>query len=203
VTDYARDGAGALECLRLNDHLEFEDTIISIKREAAFHEAGHAVAAYRSRFHFIVGPISLAGYGSGEIYVAQSRSKCVAAGKASDHSAQKDPEVAADLALVLSAGLVSERIAHERDPAIRPNPECAIPDHDLMRQQLARAGLSKKFDQHEKTARELLESNWALVDALAEFLLARVNVQPEEVLKFIEGHRHLPKPTSTENGSAE
>jgi len=118
--------------------------------------------------------------------VGLSRNKCLAAGKAPDASAAKDKEVAVDLAVILSAGLVAERIAQKHECTIRPNEECAIPDHELMRQQLATAGLSKKFDQHEVSAERLLESDWPLLSALAEFLFERVAVEREEVLAFIE-----------------
>ena len=81
---------------------------MTIKREAAFHEAGHAVTAHRSRFHALVGPINLRQYGAGGIFVSLSKSKLQTAGKPTDASSQKDKEVAIDLAIILSAGLVAQ-----------------------------------------------------------------------------------------------
>lgn len=161
---------------------------MTIKREAAFHEAGHAIAAYRSSYHNVVGPINLAEYGSGEIYVSLSRKKLQAMGKAPDASSAKDKEVAIDLAVVLAAGLVAERLAEVREQGIIANPGCALPDHELMRQQLAEAGLSKKFDKHESTAAQLLEAEWALVRSLADYLHANTSAMPEDVTAFIESH---------------
>ena len=171
---------------------------MAIKREAAFHEAGHAVAAHRSRFHNVVGPIDLAEYGAGVIYVSLSKQKLAASGKPIDPSVQKDREVASDLAVVLCAGLVAERIAEQREDGLKSNPTCAEPDHELLRQQLSMSGLSKKFDLHEQAAQKLLESEWQLVTALAELLLTRVSVDPVDVLAFIESpvsYTHLTLPT--------
>jgi hypothetical protein len=151
--------------------------------EAAYHEAGHAIIASRSRFHRVVGAINLGRYGAGEIYISLSKGKCAAAGKAPD---QRDPEVATDLAIVLSAGLVAERIAQAHDATIEPNPECAQPDHELLRQQLMGAGLPTEFGHHEDEAQRLLESQWELLDYLAQFLFRHRVVQPENIEVFIE-----------------
>jgi hypothetical protein len=159
---------------------------MSVKREAAFHEAGHAVVAYRSRFHNIVGPINLAAYGSGEIFVSLSRTKLQTQGKTPTAAAARDKEVAVDLAVVLCAGLAAERLAECREPGIVASPECAVPDHELLRQQLAGAGLSQKFDRHEQAARQQLEAEWPLVLALANHLLEKTYVGAADVTAFIE-----------------
>ncbi len=143
---------------------------MTIKREAALHEAGHAVAAYRSRFHNIVGTINLEEYGAGNINVSLSRKKLEAGGKPTDLSAQKDKEVAADLVVVLCSGLVAERMAEKSETGLNANPECAEPDYELASQHLSRVGLSKKFDLYEQAAGRLLEMEWNLVTALADHL---------------------------------
>lgn len=164
---------------------------MTVKPEAAFHEAGHAVVAHRSSFHNIVGPINLAEYGSGEMYVSLSRAKLQAQGKAPNALAAKDKEVAVDLAVILAAGLVAERLAEVREQGIIANPECAAPDHKMLQQQLAESGLSKKFDRHEDAARQLLETEWPLVAALAAHLLERISVMPADVTAFIEQHQSV------------
>jgi hypothetical protein len=161
---------------------------MTIKREAAFHEAGHAVAAHRSSFHNIVGPIDLGAYGSGEIYVSLSKAKLQAKGKTVDASSSRDKEVAIDLAVILAAGLIAERLAEESGLGVTANPECATPDHELLRQQLACAGLSKKFDVHEEAAARLLKAEWSLVVALANHLYSTTLVMPDDVVAFIEGN---------------
>lgn len=162
---------------------------MTIKIEAAFHEAGHAVVAHRSRFHNIAGPINLAAYGSGTIDISLSGAKLLSQGKAPTASAAKDKEVAVDLAVVLSAGLVAEQLAAGKVQGITANPKCAAPDHDLLQQELAAASLSKKFDKHEGTARQLLESEWSLVAALAAYLLEKISVQSTDVTAFIEQYQ--------------
>ncbi len=159
--------------------------IMTIKREAAFHEAGHAIAAHRSKFHALAGPINLEQYGAGQIFVSLSKRKLQAAGKPVANDSQKDKEIATDLAVVLCAGLVSERLAEERE-GLKANQDCAVPDHDLMKQQLANAGLSERFDRHETSARQLLETEWSLVSSLAGLLYQKVNTAPTEIIEFIE-----------------
>jgi len=161
---------------------------MTIKREAAFHEAGHAVAAHRSMFHAIVGPINLAAYDSGEVYVSLSRKKLQANGKVGSAAAGADKGVAADLAVVLAAGLVSERLATAWEPGLTPMPDYAVPDHELLRQQLAGAGLPPELKSYEETVAQALQSDWRLVRALAEYLLRHVSVRPLDILEFIEGH---------------
>lgn len=159
---------------------------MTIQREAAFHEAGHAVAAHRSKFHALVGPVNLRQYGGGDIFISLSKRKLKAAGKPEDASSQLDKEVATDLAIVLSAGLVAERLAEKSEAGLKANPRCAIPDHELMRMQLINAGLSACFDQHETSASQLLESEWTLVTGLASLLYKNVVSDPMDIVEFIE-----------------
>jgi hypothetical protein len=135
-----------------------------IERAAAYHEAAHAIVAHHSRFHALVGPINLASYGAGEIFISLSETKLKAAGKKTPPDAQKDTEVAQDLARVLTAGYIAEQIAAENDSKIIPNAECAKPDHDFLRQQLSAARLSLKFDRAEEGVREFLTSKWEVME---------------------------------------
>jgi ATP-dependent Zn protease len=162
---------------------------MAIKREAAFHEAGHAIAAYRSRFHNIGGSINLQDGGAGEVNVALSKSKLQANGKPVDRlAAQLDKEIIIDLAVVLSAGLVAERLAQEHGDGMAANPSSALHDHRFMRQSLAIAGLSKHFDRHEDAAKQILESQWDLVCSLAEYLFENESIRSADVMAFIEQH---------------
>jgi hypothetical protein len=166
---------------------------MTIKREAAFHEAGHAVVAHRSRFHNIVGPINLASYGAGAIDISLSKMKLAANGKPTGPASARDKEVASDLAVVLSAGLAAERIAEAREIGLKANPTCALPDHELLQHQLAMAGLPTNFDQYEKAAKQLLESEWTLMVDLAEFLFKQVSSDPFDVRQFIDAHPRSAK----------
>ena len=47
--------------------------------EAAFHLAGHAVAAHLSRYHVLALPLRVDAWGSGEVTAALSRRKLIAA----------------------------------------------------------------------------------------------------------------------------
>jgi hypothetical protein len=158
---------------------------LDIKKEAAFHEAGHAVMAYLATYHGLVAGIDLQDYGSGEIYVGLLKSKCVSAGVPSTAETAKRPEVAMDLGRILVAGLVAEVIAAERDASLTPNPSCALPDHDLLRQQLMIAGLSRKFDRLEVATRTTLEENWSAVEELAEFLFSNKSADMSRIEAII------------------
>lgn len=167
-------------------HQQDETQFMTVKREAAFHEAGHAVVAYFSKFHRVVGPINLAQYGSGEIFVALSKGKVTAAGKQIDESLSRQPDVAVDLAIVLCAGLVCERLAEEREADIKSNADCAMPDHELMRQVLQSANLSKKFDCHELKSKQLLDQHWSLVVELADALYSARSMDALSIEEFID-----------------
>ncbi|MEQ9346866.1 MAG: hypothetical protein RIG26_10530 [Thalassospira sp.] len=159
---------------------------MTIKKEAAFHEAGHAVTAHLSKFHSILGEVRLESYGAGEVYISLSKSKLVANGKSPDASSARDKEVAKDLAVVLSAGLVAECIAETKDLSLSANPRCAEPDHEYLKKNLEDAGLSKKFDRHEKVAKELLEKNWDLVQKLADYLFEKKVVDAVDLELFFK-----------------
>jgi len=163
-----------------------------IKREAAFHEAGHAVVAFRSRFHNIAGPISLEQYGAGESLISLSKSKLRAEGLPVDETSVKLPEVVEDLAVILCAGLIAEQLASKFDASLKANPSAAIPDHDLVREQLSRAGLSKNLDRHEEAARDILSHEWALVDSLANYLYSKMSLDPSDVIAFLEKEDGAP-----------
>ena len=158
---------------------------MTIKREAAYHEAAHAVVANLSKYHIIHGGINLLNYGAGEFYAALSRSKCAARGKPQDPSAAKDKDVAKDFAILLCAGLVGEQIASEHDDTLAPDPECAEPDHALAQQQLQLAGLSEKYDIYQEQAREILKVHWNTVEKLAAYLLEHNSASPEEIASII------------------
>jgi hypothetical protein len=158
---------------------------MTIKREAAFHEAGHVLAAYRSKFHALVGPVNLQQYGAGEACISLSKKKLHAAGKHLAAVHQSDKDVATDIAVVLCAGLVSEQLAEEK-VGLKADPNAAIPDYDLMKQQLKNAGLSARFDRHESSARQLLEAEWTLVCCIADFLYENVDTDPTDIIDLIE-----------------
>ena len=75
-------------------------TVAMKNLEAAFHHAGHAVAAHLSRYHAIAVPLYIDAYGGGEVVAALSRRKLVAAEKVASLSARSDPEVATSIAVM-------------------------------------------------------------------------------------------------------
>lgn len=162
---------------------------MSIKLVAAYHEAGHVLAAHYSQFHAIIGSINLAAYGSGEAFVALSKRKLNAAGKTANQSAALDQDVTIDFAIVLCGGLMAERIAEEKDGDLKSNPDCAKPDYELLRQQLTNAGLPLEFSRYEDAARQLLEKNWGLVAQIAGYLFKKARVDAVDVVEFLEAQQ--------------
>ncbi|TGG89378.1 hypothetical protein E4656_20035 [Natronospirillum operosum] len=159
---------------------------MTIKKEAAFHEAAHAVTAYYSKFHSIVLGIDLEDYGAGEIFVSLSKSKCIENGKPPSAETAKDKEVSKELAVILCSGYVGELIAAETDPSLNPSRSSAGPDYQLAVQNLKAAGLSHKYDFHHDNARTFLESKWDVVNKLAEHLFSVKKESAENIIKFIE-----------------
>lgn len=159
---------------------------MTIKMVAAYHEAGHAVLTYRSKYHSLEKTISLNDYGSGEIFVSIEPSKLKGAGLPSPVKSQNNVMVTRDLALILVAGYVAEQIAAKLDNNIKPHLDCAKPDHDFLRMKLAAAGLSKRFDKFEREAAVLLNKEWHLVRGLAEFLFQNVTADAGTVFAELD-----------------
>ncbi|MDH5231603.1 MAG: hypothetical protein OEY38_16195 [Gammaproteobacteria bacterium] len=159
---------------------------MAIKKEAAYHEASHAVVAHKSKFHSLVGDVNLEQYGAGEIFISLSKSKCTAAGKKAAPETQKDKEVAKELAVILCAGLMGEEIAAEKDSSLTPNEQCSVPDHELAVQQLKMAGLSSKYDFHQNSAREILNQEWETVERLTAYLFENHSADPSKMAEIID-----------------
>lgn len=159
---------------------------MTIKLEAAYHEAGHIVAAYHSKFFDVVSGIHLSNDGAGEFLLSLSRSKCKGAGKADDETAQKDKEVAHEAVVILMAGYTAELIAKEKSCVITPHRPSADPDYDLAATFLQSAGLSHKTDRAEKEARAILIENWAMVETLATLAFKRKGLSWTEVGEVLD-----------------
>jgi hypothetical protein len=170
--------------------------IIPIK--VAVHEAGHAIATDKSKYHILNGPIKLSHNGEGLAYIGLSKIKLIAGGKSSDASSQFDNDVVTDFAVISCSGLVAEQLFVENGTGqksflscclkchIKRIPEFALNDYDLMEAHLSKAGLSKRTAKYEKYARQLLNSDWARVTRFAAFLQQNVNSDPTDVTDFIE-----------------
>lgn len=159
---------------------------MSIKKEAAFHEAAHAITAYYSKFHGLVHEINLMNYGAGEIFVSLSKSKCKNQGKSPTPETARDEDVSKELAVILCSGYVGEQIAAEYDSSLVPSRNAAGPDYQLAVQNLKAAGLSHKYDFHHDNARKILERNWEVVNKLANHLFEVKKMSCEDIDLFIQ-----------------
>jgi hypothetical protein len=151
------------------------------KLAAAFHHAGHAVATDLSQYHVIARPLRLDAYGTGEVTAALSRRKLVAGDKFPGASSRTDPDVAASIAVILCAGLVSERLAAIQGAPIAPDPERSAGDFAMARAELAQAGISPSTEFFEEAATALLTQHWASVQRLAKRLESVEELTPEEI----------------------
>ncbi len=155
-------------------------------REAAFHHAGHAVAAHLSKFHVLALPLKIDVFGTGDITAALSRRKLIAAEKIAAASARTDPEVAASIAVILCAGLASERIAATRSVGVTPDPERSAGDLAMARAELEQAGIECSTQPFEDAASALLVVHWVTVQAIAERLASVEELTPEEISALID-----------------
>ena len=148
---------------------------------AAFHHAGHAVATHVSRYHVIARPLRLDAYGTGEVTAALSRRKLIAGDKSPDPSSRTDPAVAASIAVILCAGLMSEQIAATRGAPIAPDPERSTGDFALARAELAQAGVPASTQPYEEAAAALLTQHWRSVERLAKRLESIEELTPADI----------------------
>lgn len=154
--------------------------------EAAFHLAGHAVAAHLSRYHVLALPLRVDAWGSGEVTAALSRRKLIAAEKVASAEARVDPEVAESIAVILCAGLASERIAAERLAAVRPDPARSRGDLEMARAELRGAGLPDHTEPHEAAAATLLALHWPRVETIAKRLAAAGKLSAAEIAALLD-----------------
>jgi hypothetical protein len=154
--------------------------------DAAFHHAGHAVAAHLSKYHVLALPLRIDAWGSGEVTAALSRRKLLAAEKIASAAARADPEVAASIALILCAGWASEKLAAERSVPVTPDPARSTGDLQMARDELRQAGLPDATQPHEDAAAALLDSHWPRVRAIAERLVVTEELSPAEIAALLD-----------------
>jgi len=75
-----------------------------MEKLTAIHEAGHTVAAYLSKYHFLLGEITLSSDTNGETFVTLSAKKVKKEAKTLTQYFLQDPEIIEDLAVVYFAG---------------------------------------------------------------------------------------------------
>lgn len=154
--------------------------------DAAFHHAGHAVAAHLSKYHALALPLRIDAWGGGEVTASLSRRKLVAADKVATTAARVDPDVAESIAVILCAGLASERLAAERSLPISLDPARSHGDLEMARAELRGAGLPADTAPHEAAAAALLALHWARVQAIAERLAVAGELSPTEIAALLD-----------------
>ncbi|WP_085034893.1 hypothetical protein [Ensifer aridi] len=159
---------------------------MTIKLEAAYHEAGHVVVALVSSYHNVVSGIDLYQYGAGAADVSVSGSKCKAAGKPADESIRKDKDVARGTATILMAGYQAEQIAASLNEDLKPNRRCADPDYELALQVLQEAGLAKKTDHAERDAKAILQANWPVIEKIAQAAFSKGSLSFTELYDILD-----------------
>lgn len=160
---------------------------MSIKMEAAYHEAGHVVVAAKSKYHNVVDGINLASYGQGEVSISVDSAKCRAEGKDVDNEerARKDKDIARESSIIFMAGYQAELQAAAANPNLTPNRSSANPDYTVAEAVLARAGLSKKTDRAEAAAADILRQNWGLVEKIANEAFLKSSLSFDELHKIL------------------
>ena len=159
---------------------------MTIKLEAAYHEAAHAIIANQSKFYEVNSGIDLGPHGRGGIDIRLSKEKLKKEGKSEEVASAHDPEVTKDLALVLTAGYAAEQIAQEKNGHLKPNLRSAKIDHDLLTETLVVAGLSRKFDFFETQVTELLKEKWASVEKIAARLFEAEKLSQEDLTSLLD-----------------
>ena len=117
---------------------------------------------------------------------ALSRRKLIEADKIASVAARVDPEVAESIAVILCAGLASERLAAERRVRITPDPARSSGDLATARAELLGAGLADDTAPHEAVAAALLARHWRRVTTLAERLLFAEELSPAEIAALLD-----------------
>ncbi len=153
--------------------------------DAAFHHAGHAVAAHLSKYHALALPLRVDAWGGGEVTASLSRRKLIAADKVATAAARVDPEVAQSIAVILCAGLASERLAAQHGLPISVDPARSRGDLEMARAELRGAGLPDDTGPSEIAATALLEIHWLRVKSVAARLAVSDELSPAEIADLL------------------
>lgn len=159
---------------------------MTIKKVAAYHEAGHVILAQMSRFHSVVKDMDLGQYGQGSAHISLSKHKLQLANLPADAASQRLPVVAVDLAVVLCAGYAAEELASQREPGIMPNVTCSGEDFKLAIEQLVASGAQQQdLVQYCALAKEVLSMNWHYLQGLANRLFQLTVMSAEDAYVYL------------------
>ncbi|MFZ6732438.1 hypothetical protein ACO0LG_10985 [Undibacterium sp. Ji42W] len=155
---------------------------------AAYYQAGIAVVAHHSKYHRVIGDITLLNFGSGETFISLSRSKCIENGMPPHEESKNDPDVSKDLAIILSAGTVAEHIGSESDANIKPSKNASGSEYMKAVEKIKNTEHSQKYDFHHANARLELEKHWDSVERLAQLLFKNTTATSEDIDIILNNH---------------
>ncbi|MBN4071885.1 hypothetical protein JYT83_00550 [bacterium AH-315-F18] len=140
----------------------------------AHHEAGHAVLAVASRLHRLAGDIAVTKSGHGVAFVSLSKQLLLSNNKPDFSEAQKDPEVARDVAVVFLAGFAAEQKFCRNEKTAgnnaNENRSAADEDYELVDRVLELAECTGELASLERVAVELVEKHWTEIAKFAKTL---------------------------------
>ncbi len=152
---------------------------------AAYHEAGHAVAAIASRFHCVFRDVSLQN-GDARSPFSVSKRKLIAAGKLSELADMvADPEIAIESAVVFFSGLAAERQYVESNARTKESPAAARDDYEMAKTVLRDAKIKTPVAVFETQAAEKVDELWPVIREFAEALLRRRTIDASEATEFV------------------
>ncbi|MCA1868492.1 hypothetical protein HW571_22715 [Agrobacterium genomosp. 3] len=156
---------------------------MSVKLETAYHEAGHIVLAWFSKYHTIAGGIDLTK-GSGQIpEIAVSKSKMSAAKKLpSKDTASNDNDVVREAAVIFTAGYQAELLAASINRSLAPDRGSADLDYQIVDAVLTNAGLQWDMRLAEAAADDLLRRHWVWVEKIAQRAFERRRLTVEDLI---------------------
>lgn len=155
------------------------------RRQTAFHEAAHAVAAFHSKFHFQSGRIRVSEDGGG-VRITINKKKVAKYLEAQDRPIDLPREIAVDCAIIACAGLAGVEIANERDADIEFDRIGIGHDCERARRALLAVDLPIDLKVPRDRARTMLEREWWAVKKVATFLLSEDRADAQVVYEMIE-----------------
>ena len=147
-----------------------------MEKLTAIHEAAHVVTAYLSKYHFLLGQITLSSDTNGETFVSLSSKKINKEAKEATQSILQDPEIIEDVAVIYFAGLEAEKIYCEKNSSTVDS-SFSMNDHNFVDNLIANANtpLTKTKDNLITITQELVRNNWATIDTISEAILKATN----------------------------
>lgn len=158
---------------------------------SAIHESAHAVAAYISKYHFLIGDISLQSDDLGETFVSLSKKKVIAAKLPVDLNViMKNKDVLTDIAVIFYSGYFAE-VFYSKKNNLKVDISFSKNDFNTVMELEKKGGINLDKDEINQITVKLIEENWNAIEALANVLENKKKILAVDVIELLDSNFNI------------